>query len=223
MSEYKPANINHYRFVDLTGKRFGRLTVEHLLGKRGAFIYWACRCDCGGYTETQTGKLNIGHSQSCGCILADKNATRLTTHGASVGGKPTPTYSVWRGIKNRCLNPNEPAYKNYGGRGIKICDRWKDSFENFFTDMGQKPKGMWIERLDNEGDYEPTNCKWATPKEQCNNKRTNVYLTFRGKTQTVSQWNEELGYNKNVVAGRLRLGWSTEDAILTPARKLPRR
>ena len=139
------------------------------------------------------------------------------THGMS----GTPEYYAWKDMKRRCLNPNHKAYSDYGGRGIGVCDRWKNSFENFFVDMGTKPSPKHsIDRIDNNGDYSPENCKWSTRVEQQNNLRNNKPLiTIGNETYTIAQWTEEKGYDKSVIYNRLENGWSEFDAVMTPVRQ----
>lgn len=149
---------------------------------------WLCDCECGNQTIVDAKHLKSGHTKSCGCYNREHTGEMRRTHGLS----NTPTYNVWLGIKNRCENPHEIGYKNYGGRGIKVCDEWH-SFENFLRDMGEKPKGMSIERKDNNGDYCKDNCKWATRTEQNNNRRNNIILEHDGKIQTMGQWAKQLG------------------------------
>ena len=153
------------RIVDLTSKRFGRLVViEKTDRKSSGSIVWKCKCDCGNEAFVSSGHLRIGHTQSCGCLQKE----RVTTHGK----KNTSEYRSWYGMKSRCYNPNNKRYKNYGGRGIEVCDRWKDSFENFYNDMGSKPSSKHsIDRIDNDRNYEPGNCKWSTATEQNRNQR----------------------------------------------------
>ncbi len=126
-------------------------------------------------------------------------------------------YRIYHKIKGRCLNINDAAYNNYGGRGIKMCERWLESFDNFYEDMGARPsKDYSIDRINNDGDYCPENCKWSTKLEQNNNKRNNIQLTFNGKTQNISQWATELNMNQLLIGKRLRRGWSVEDALTKP-------
>src|SRR5215510_2760970 len=127
----------------------------------------------------------------------------------------TRVYKTWRSMKERCLNPKNPSYKCYGGRGIKICERWL-SFENFLADMGDKPLGLTLERKDNNGDYTPENCYWATAKEQARNRGTNRYLTYNGITKTLTEWAEEKGMSPAALARRLNAEWSLEEALTLP-------
>lgn len=140
------------------------------------------------------------------------------THGHSRVGKKTPEYNSWRGMIWRC-NPKSDRFADYGGRGIKVCERWR-KFNNFLADMGPKPSpSHQIERRENNGDYEPSNCYWATPTEQGNNKRNNRLVTFGERTMSIQQWEKHLGFPRSLLRGRLRLGWSVEKAITTPPRQ----
>lgn len=129
----------------------------------------------------------------------------------------TNLYKVWSKMKCRCVNSNNPKYKNYGARGIKVCDRWMNSFESFLEDMGEQPEGTSLDRINNDGDYEPSNCRWATSEQQNNNKRNTAYLTYNGKTQSLTQWARELEIAKTSLQNRLLRGWSLEKALSTPA------
>ena len=136
-----------------------------------------------------------------------------TTHGMT----KTPEFRAWAHMKHRCFNPNHPRYLDWGGRGIMVCDRWKNSFENFLADMGTKPSPKHsIDRIDNDGDYCPDNCRWATKTDQSNNKRNNRLITIRNKTYTIAQWTKEMGYGRDVIWNRLKDGWSDYDAVMTP-------
>jgi len=197
--------------IDMTGKVFGRWTVLSRSGsdKRGELL-WLCRCSCGNESSLTGSSLRSGNSISCGCYQAEHPSQK--THGAS----GTALYGTWKAMIRRCENKNTSAYDNYGGRGIEVCERWRHSFEDFLADMGPRPKGYSIERKNNNGNYEPSNCRWAPPKDQANNTRSNRVLSIRGESKTLTQWSEKSGVGAGTIWKRLSLGWDAERAVFEP-------
>lgn len=201
-------------FINIAGEKFGRLTVLECVERNKWGNYkWACQCECGNTTAVWVSHLRTGSTQSCGCFKKEVAAENNITHGMAY----TSTYRIWNNMIQRCTNANIPNYKDYGGRGIKVCDQWLNSFEAFLEDMGEKPEGLTLERIDNSKGYEPDNCRWATRTEQARNRRSNRMLTWAGKTQCVTAWAEELGLPKTTMMARLRCGWSTKRIFTTPA------
>lgn len=203
-------------FQDLTGRTYSRLTVLSLAGKReavrGYTYYWLCRCECGELTVVAVNGLKYGGTRSCGCLSSEVHSALMTTHGML----KAPEYHTYTMMLQRVLNPTNKGYKNYGGRGITVCERWRgvDGFKNFLEDMGRRPAPHFtIERQNNDGNYEPSNCHWATRKEQGRNRRSNVLITFNGKTMCISEWAEELGMDDGTIHGRLRKGWPIERVL----------
>jgi len=209
---------------DLAGQRFGRLIAIGPIGQtKAGLVRWHCICDCG-QEKITTGKLLIrGETQSCGCLHIETILNRSTKHG----GTYHPLYALWCQIKGRCSNPNNKSYSNYGGRGIFICDEWKDSFDAFCRHVSQLSdygkQGYSIDRIDNDGPYSPNNVRWASPKRQNRNTRSTVMLTHQGRTQSLSDWADELNIPVNTLHSRLRYGWSIDRVIGTPARSTSRR
>lgn len=199
---------------ELNGRRFGRLLVVSRTPLRsGGCIVWQCLCDCGKRHNVRGSHLKSGKIRSCGCFQKESRIATHTKHGHSRKGMRTDEYSIWRDMKNRCEYKNDLSYKYYGGRGIKVCERWQ-KFENFLEDMGERPSKIHsLNRIDNDGDYCFENCGWATHEEQQNNKRNNRRISFDGKTMTVRQWERWLGVSRGLVEGRLLSGWHSERAL----------
>jgi hypothetical protein len=170
------------RRKELTGRRFGRLLVLRFAGIRKSRTRWFCRCDCGKDVVVRADNLLAGETRSCGCYHLDMLRWRSRTHGDTVGYKLSKEYRVWMNMKGRCLYSKHTSYKNYGGRGVRVCKRWLNSFEDFLADVGRAPGPEYtIDRIDNDGNYEPGNVRWATWAQQTNNKRK--HKTKRTKTK----------------------------------------
>ena len=204
--------------ASLLGQRFGRLTVlsegpRHDPERRRLL----CRCDCGTEKTVGLDEMRHGRIQSCGCLQRERLVAANKTHGHSKiqDGRHSRVYSAWAGMLQRCSNPKTIAYEHYGGRGITVCEKWR-SFEAFLADMGEPPDGHSLDRIDNDGNYEPGNCRWATQKTQSNNKRVNRTLTLGTVTDTISGWAERIGLTHQTLQSRLRLGWSVERALTEP-------
>lgn len=204
--------------LNLIGERFGRLVVVARLGTIHGRVYWSARCDCGNETKSSTNDLRSGDSKSCGCLRADTLQAARLKHGES-GYVKTPEYRAWLQMKQRCYNPRTRCFDRYGGRGIKVCDRWLESFVDFLADMGRRPEQCTtIDRIDNDGDYTPRNCAWATNGAQARNRSSNRAIEFRGETLLLVEWVERLGLRYETVRYRLNRGWAAEDAFTKPSR-----
>lgn len=215
MTEEKPTKRGP-RFKDLSGQRIGRLTVLHVArtvqAKHGTRIIWLCRCDCGATIESQTGNLSGGHTKSCGCLNSDTTAARNWKHGLAYSG----TYYSWQQAKRRCFNVNATQYPHYGGRGITMCDQWRADFSEFLADMGPRPEGHTLDRIDNDGNYEPANCRWATQREQAANQRKSILITKDGVTHCLAEWARIIGISQSSLYGRWKRAVRAD--ILRPKR-----
>ena len=200
---------------DLTGKRFGRLTVLFKAGQHysGAYL-WRCRCDCGNETTVYAHFLKSGHTQSCGCLAREESSARNRTHGQT----ESRLYSIWHGMKARCSQSKNNHFHRYGGRGIKVCDEWENSFETFqaWALENGYSDSLTLDRINNDGDYEPHNCRWVDMKTQGNNKSTNRFITANGETHTVSEWAALLNARPTAIFERLRRGWPETEAVTIP-------
>ncbi len=190
--------------ADLIGQRFGRLVVISSAGSsKHQKRTWSCQCDCGVKIITTTGDLRNGTTKSCSCIQKEWALIANKSHGMS----NSPEYEVWIGMKKRCLNKSQASFKNYGGRGIRVCKRWIESFEGFIKDMGHRPSDdHTIERVDPNGDYEPGNTVWLPSKMQALNKRSSVRVEWGGKTQCLSEWSKELSIPYETLRSRIKSG-----------------
>ena len=201
------------KLIDITGNKYGRLTVVKYshMGNHGN-SFWDCICDCGDVKKIGRGNLTSGQTKSCGCLLKEISVKLLTKHNLY----GTPSYRIWNGMKNRCINKRDKHYKDYGERGITVCDKWL-TFEGFYDDMGERPIGLTLDRKDNDKGYNKENCQWANSEQQQNNKRNNVNITYKNKSQTLSQWSRELGIRRSMLNSRLFVyNWSVEKTFETP-------
>lgn len=212
-----PSGPQHPQFVDMTGQRFGRLLVLAFSEMRGPRARWSVRCDCGTEKTANGDDIRAGKTVSCGCLSREKARAagdRTRTHGMSY----TSTHHIWGSMIQRCHNPNRKDYPRYGGSGITVCQRWRESFESFLADMGVRPAGMTLDRWpDGASNYEPGNCRWATLAEQVRNSAAAHMVTISGRTQCVKDWCAELGINVRTYSSRTRRGWSVERALTTAA------
>ena len=197
--------------LDLTGQRFGKLVVIGQDGfQKSGHTAWRCRCDCG-KEVTKRGSM-LKSTQSCGCLRVELGRKSLTKHGFY----KLPEFHTWKRMKLRCLDVDSDDYTDYGARGIKVCERWLESFENFYADMGERPSPKHsIDRIDTNGNYEPNNCRWATPEEQANNRRSSVYLTHNGETLSAAQWARKLGMKPQAFHYQVRVKGKTIADLVT--------
>lgn len=196
------------------GKRIGRLIItgRDMLIKSGR-SYYKCLCICGNTKSIRMDHLVKAETNSCGCIQREAIIKTARRHGMS----HTATFWTWTRMKGRCSNKKNSSFRNYGGRGIKVCERWH-KFENFYEDMGDKPINKSIDRINNNGNYEPSNCRWADNYQQTNNRRFNVVLEFNGEKMTVSNWARHIDINAKSLYNRIHLGWPTERILTEPVR-----
>jgi len=208
MSEAHPMSKDP-RFQNLVGRKFGKLTVEAYAGKNGIRHYWLCRCECGGCIKSSGNNLRGGGAFHCGCVKVRKPYK----HGEC----SSLEYHSWSSMIERCCNEKHPQYSYYGGRGITICRRWRESFASFLSDMGKRPSPKHsIDRIDNNGNYCPENCRWATSKQQSRNRRSNILLSHNGIIATAAEWEEIMGINQNLICRRIKAGWPADKALTTP-------
>lgn len=200
--------------VDLTGHRYGKLLAIEPAGFSGRRPLWRCVCVCGKEKIASAQSLRAGKTISCGCAYAEAGARRAPQQRKH-GMAESPEYATWCRIKDRCLNQNNPKYERYGARGIVVCERWVQSFDNFYSDMGKRPSDKHsIDRVNNDGPYSPDNCRWAAPQEQARNKSNNRWLTAAGVTETLTWWAARLGTSSGGLHGRLKRGEKIEDFVV---------
>lgn len=210
---------------NMCGKRFGRLVVLEKLQERNKHrsVLWLCKCDCGNTIKAPTSSLTTGNTTSCGCLRKENSINACTKHGFTSNGKLEKLYLVWRHMKHRCTSPNDKSYKNYGGRGITVCDEWYNSYlafrewayENGYSENYNRLE-CTIDRIDNNKGYCPENCRWTDSVTQANNKSNNYYITFNNETHTASEWGKIVGIKGYNITRRIKAGWSIEEALMTP-------
>lgn len=204
--------------IDLTGKRFGRLTVMgQAAPSPSGKVRWRCLCDCGNYVDVFWCNLGRGNTQSCGCYHREFATKTKTVHGQ----RRSKLYGVWCSMKARCANPNQKSYPLYGGRGITVCADWLDDFSAFYVwamENGYKD-GLTIDRIDGDKGYSPENCRWVTRKVQANNINTNVHVTYNGETHTLSEWADIVGSYEKRLWWRYKQGWPVEEILYGRKRK----
>lgn len=197
--------------IDLVGEKFFRLTVlRRVESDKNGNSRWECLCKCGLKSIVYGSSLKNFITKSCGCYAKDPSSKANLTHGMT----KTRTWRVWSGMKTRCDNKNNDNYKYYGGRGITYCERW-ESFGNFYKDMGERPYGMTLDRINVNGNYEPGNVKWSSPKEQANNRRRNHFISYKGETKTLTEWSRKLGISTRGLTMRINK-WGIEEAFTRP-------
>lgn len=204
--------------LDLVGQKFGKLTIlGEAPGRRSpkgsALRFLSCRCDCGKEFDIRPSQLSRGQ-KSCGC-----DRKRAITHGHAKMGANSKTYRAWADMIRRCTSPKADAFPYYGGRGIKVCDRWRSDFAAFLADMGERPEGHSIERDDVHGDYEPGNCRWATHREQMRNKQNTRFFEVNGERICLQEAAEKLGIGHSAIINRIKRGWSVERAVTLPLQR----
>lgn len=211
------------KLIDLTGQRFGHLVVleRDEYNKHGEAT-WRCHCDCGNVISVQSYNLRTKHTQSCGCLAREASVIRMTTHAEC----KTRLYTIWKHMKERCYNPNNKRFLDYGGRNITVCKEWKNdftAFRNWALQAGYDetaPYGICtLDRIDNSKGYSPDNCRWVNAKQQSLNRRSNCVLTYQGESKTISEWAEQLGVRYAMLRRRLNRGWSIEKTLTTPSQR----
>ena len=209
------------KFIDLTGKRFGRLTAVSIAPKLQNSSRWNCICDCGGTSTPTTANLRNGHTTSCGCIRNEIQSSRLTTHGHLKGNRRHPLYGVWCEMRHRCNSVSHKQFVDYGGRGIRVCPEWQgqNGFDNFVKDMGDRPAGYSIDRIDNSLGYSKENCRWACNFTQANNTRQCRAITAYGETHSIAEWSRRTGISKATIRWRLDKMKVQHESALSPESK----
>lgn len=199
------------RLIDLTGQKFGRLTVKEIdFSKEYKRVHWICECDCGNIISVSACNLKKG-TNSCGCLKLELLSKTKGKHYMT----NTKIYGVWSSMKSRCYNKNAKSYKDYGAKGITVCDEWRNDFGSFYewSVINGYKEGLQIDRIDNEKGYSPQNCRWVTRKENMNNTSKNVIVSYNGESHTLSEWGKILGIRGGLISQRLNNGGNVEDAL----------
>lgn len=205
------------RLALLPAMMFGNLTIQKRAPDKGLRPAWTCSCSCGNFRVVREQHLRSGHTTSCGC----RRAKSRTVHGHRKVGVRSPTYNSWQAMHQRCSDPSRDNYHLYGGRGIKVCERW-GSFDLFLEDMGSRPYATSIDRRNSNGNYEPDNCFWASDNQQANNKRSNIVISHNGESRTLAEWCQATGISYGCAYTRIRRqGWNPIAAITTMAGAMP--
>lgn len=201
------------KLVDMVGATFGRVTVvARAANEASGQARWSCLCSCGKEFTAGGSNLRGGRTRSCGCATKEALDRARVVHGEH----GTLTYKRWKAMKERCYGKRSIGYKNYGGRGIAVCDRWRESFSAFLEDMGPVPDGWQLDRIDNDGNYEPSNCRWVPQLVNANNRRNNRLVEFDGKKMTIAAWARETGLSQEAIRQRLNANWPVERALTSP-------
>lgn len=209
------------KLKDITNHIFGRLKVLNFSKKKNSVYLWECLCECGNITVVSAGALKTGNTKSCGCLRKEETTKRKTLHGNTSKGKIPPIYSVWNAMLRRCTNTKDVNYKHYGGRGITVCEEWKEyiNFYNWAINNNYSEK-LTLDRINNNESYCPNNCRWVTMKVQANNKRNNRILVVNGISMNLNQWAKQLSISSTALRNRINRGWSIEDTVTIPSKKL---
>ena len=204
------------KLVDLTGQRFGRLTVIERAENKQNCTTWRCKCECGSIRIVRSCSLRSGRTKSCGCFQKEQITKILKTHGQAKGNH-TRLYNIYHGMKDRCYKKSAKAFNKYGGRGITVCEEWRNSFEAFYewAMANGYADNLTIDRIDGTKGYTPENCRWVTYKAQGNNTSRNHLITYNSKTQTLAQWSEEIGIKYGTLTARIYRGWDIHKALTT--------
>lgn len=211
---------------DITGQKFGRLTVLHADGRIRSEVAWVCRCECGAVVRTTKNHMSSGNTQSCGCLAKENSSARAVVHGrykAPSGSYKVAAFACWKAILKRCLDEQSEDWPRYGGVGITVCEQWM-SFENFLADMGDRPsKKHTVDRIDGTKGYEPGNCRWATRRQQSDNRTVTVWVEHDGQKRSIREWSELTGLNYATIKSRIASGWDVGRALTEPTHPNGRR